>query len=202
MSRVPGVGQVTIFGAGNYAMRFWVDPDTLSKLGITVSEILDALQKQNTVNPAGQIGGEPVPPGQQFTYTVRAQGRLTDEKQFGDIVVRANVDGSVVRMRDVARIELGRADLQHDRPPERLAGGDHRHLPAARLERDRHHEPGRGADGGGQDALSRRPRLRGLARHDAGGHRGHQARSSRRCSRRSSSSSSSSSSSCRASAPR
>jgi multidrug efflux pump len=107
MSRVPGVGQVSIFGAGNYAMRFWVDPDTLSKLGITVSEILDALKNQNTVNPAGQIGGEPIPPGQQFTYTVRAQGRLTDEKQFGDVVVRANVDGSVVRMRDVARIELG-----------------------------------------------------------------------------------------------
>ena len=107
MARVPGVGQVSIFGAGKYAMRFWVDPDTLSKLGITVTEILDALKKQNTVNPAGQIGGEPVPPGQQFTYTVRAQGRLIDEKQFGDVVVRANVDGSLVRMRDVARIELG-----------------------------------------------------------------------------------------------
>jgi HAE1 family hydrophobic/amphiphilic exporter-1 len=107
MARLPGVGQVSIFGAGNYAMRFWVDPDTLSKLGITVSEILDALQNQNTVNPAGQIGGEPVPPGQQFTYSVRAQGRLMDEQQFGDVVVRANVDGSMVRMRDVARIELG-----------------------------------------------------------------------------------------------
>src|SRR6185369_830613 len=107
MARVPGVGQVSIFGAGNYAMRFWVDPDTLSKLGITVSEILNALQNQNTVNPAGQIGGEPVPPGQQFTYSVRAQGRLTDEKQCGDIVVRASVDASSVRMRDVARIELG-----------------------------------------------------------------------------------------------
>jgi HAE1 family hydrophobic/amphiphilic exporter-1 len=107
MSRVPGVGQVTIFGAGQYAMRFWLDPDTLSKLGITVSEILDALQKQNTVNPAGQIGGEPIPRGQQFTYTVLAQGRLADEKQFGDVVVRANPDGSIVRMRDVARIEMG-----------------------------------------------------------------------------------------------
>jgi len=107
MARVPGVGQVSIFGAGQYAMRFWLNPDTLSKLGITVSEILDALQKQNTVNPAGQIGAEPVPPGQEFTYTVRAQGRLTDEKAFGDIVVRANPDGSVVRMRDVARVELG-----------------------------------------------------------------------------------------------
>ena len=107
MARLPGVGQVQIFGAGQYAMRFWVDPDTLSKLGITVTEILDALDKQNKVNPAGQIGGEPVPAGQQFTYTVRAQGRLVDEQQFGDIVVRANVDGSLVRMRDVARTELG-----------------------------------------------------------------------------------------------
>ena len=107
LARLPGVGQVTIFGAGNYAMRFWVDPDTLSKLGITVTEILDALKQQNTVNPAGQIGGEPVPPGQQFTYTVRAQGRLTSAEEFGDVVVRANPDGSVVRMRDVARIELG-----------------------------------------------------------------------------------------------
>src|SRR5262245_40171864 len=107
MARLPGVGQVSIFGAGNYAMRFWVDPDTLSKLGITVTEIIDALQKQNTVNPAGQLGGEPVPPGQQYTYSVRAQGRLVDEQQFGDVVVRANVDGSLVRMRDVARIELG-----------------------------------------------------------------------------------------------
>ena len=107
MSRVPGVGQVTIFGAGQYAMRLWLNPDTLSKLGITVSEIIDALQKQNKVNPAGQIGGEPVPQGQEFTYTVRAQGRLESPEEFGNIVVRANVDGSIVRMRDVARIELG-----------------------------------------------------------------------------------------------
>jgi len=107
MTRVPGVGQVSIFGAGQYAMRFWVDPDTLSKLGITVTEVLDALKAQNTVNPAGQIGGEPVPSGQQYTYTVRAQGRLQSEKEFGDIVVRANPDGSLVRMKDVARIELG-----------------------------------------------------------------------------------------------
>lgn len=107
MARVPGIGQVLIFGAGNYAMRFWVDPDVLAKLGITVTEILDALKSQNTVNPAGQIGGEPVPPGQQFTYTVRAQGRLAGVEEFGNVVVRANPDGSMVRMRDVARIELG-----------------------------------------------------------------------------------------------
>ena len=107
MSRVPGIGQVSIFGAGQYAMRFWVRPDRLAKLGITVPEILDAIKKQNTVNPAGQIGAEPVPAGQEFTYTVRAQGRLVNSEEFEQIVVRANTDGSIVRLKDVARIELG-----------------------------------------------------------------------------------------------
>jgi HAE1 family hydrophobic/amphiphilic exporter-1 len=107
MTRVPGVGQVNVFGAGQYAMRFWVRPDTLAKLNITVNEIIEALVKQNSVNPAGQIGAEPVPPGQEFTYTVRAQGRLTTVEEFGNIVVRANPDGSIVRMKDVARVELG-----------------------------------------------------------------------------------------------
>ncbi|MEN8184519.1 MAG: efflux RND transporter permease subunit, partial [Myxococcota bacterium] len=107
MSRIPGVGSVSIFGAGEYAMRFWVRPDTLAKLGITVPEIVDALQQQNTVNPAGQVGAEPVPAGQEFTYTVRALGRLRSVEDFGNVVVRANPDGSLVRMRDVARIELG-----------------------------------------------------------------------------------------------
>src|SRR5881227_3042992 len=107
MSRVPGVGQVAIFGADKYAMRFWVRPDTLASLGITVSDIINALSNQNTVNPAGQIGAEPVPPGQEFTYTVRAQGRLLTAEEFGNVVVRANPDSSIVRMTDVARVELG-----------------------------------------------------------------------------------------------
>jgi multidrug efflux pump len=107
MSRVPGIGQVLIFGAGQYAMRFWVRPDTLASMGITVTDIITALTNQNKVNPAGQIGGEPVPRGQQFTYTVRAQGRLLTAEEFGEVVVRANPDGSVVRMKDVARVELG-----------------------------------------------------------------------------------------------
>jgi hydrophobic/amphiphilic exporter-1 (mainly G- bacteria), HAE1 family len=107
MSRVPGIGQVSIYGAGQYAMRFWVRPDTLASLGITVSDIVTALTNQNKVNPAGQIGAAPVPPGQQFQYTVRAQGRLLNAEEFGDVVVRANPDGSIVRMKDVARVELG-----------------------------------------------------------------------------------------------
>jgi HAE1 family hydrophobic/amphiphilic exporter-1 len=107
MTRVPGIGQVNVFGAGQYAMRFWVRPDTLARLNITVSEIIDALTKQNTVNPAGQIGAEPVPAGQVYTYTVRARGRLTSVEEFENIIVRANPDGSIVRMKDVARVELG-----------------------------------------------------------------------------------------------
>ena len=106
-TRVPGIASVTIFGAGQYAMRLWVRPDQLSKLQITVPEIIKAIQSQNTVNPAGQIGAEPVPAGQELTYTVRAQGRLTTEEEFGNIVVRANPDGSVLRLKDVARAELG-----------------------------------------------------------------------------------------------
>ncbi|HXO21139.1 MAG TPA: multidrug efflux RND transporter permease subunit [Thermoanaerobaculia bacterium] len=105
--RVPGVGQVNNFGASEYAMRVWVRPDQLAKLSLTVGDLLRALQQQNTVNPSGQVGAEPSPPGQEFTYTVRAQGRLITPEQFGDVVVRLNPDGSAVRMKDVARIEMG-----------------------------------------------------------------------------------------------
>ena len=107
MTRVSGIASVTIFGAGQYSMRFWVKPDQLAKLNITIPEIVNAIQTQNTVNPAGQIGAEPVPPGQEFTYAVRAQGRLQNEQEFGEIIVRAQADGSFVRLKDVARIELG-----------------------------------------------------------------------------------------------
>ena len=106
-TRVPGIASVQVFGAGQYAMRLWVRPDKLSKLQITIPDIIKAVQAQNTVNPAGQIGGEPVPAGQEFTYAVRAQGRLTTEEEFNAIVIRANPDGSVVRLKDVARAELG-----------------------------------------------------------------------------------------------
>lgn len=107
LTRVPGIARVQVFGAGQYAMRAWVNPDQLNKLNVTVPQIVSALQSQNTVNPAGQIGGEPVPNGQQFTYTVQAQGRLQSPEQFGNIVLRANPDGSNLRLGDVARLELG-----------------------------------------------------------------------------------------------
>jgi HAE1 family hydrophobic/amphiphilic exporter-1 len=110
LSRVVGVSSVTIFGAGQYAMRIWVKPDQLAKLNITVPEIISAINGQNAVNPAGKISGRPMPPGQEFTYTVLAQGRLTTEDEFGSIVLRATPEGAVVHLRDVARIELSVAD--------------------------------------------------------------------------------------------
>jgi HAE1 family hydrophobic/amphiphilic exporter-1 len=107
MTRVPGIASVSVFGAGQYAIRLWVRPDRLAQMGITVPEIINALQAQNNVNPAGQIGGEPVPNGQEYTYAVRSQGRLETPEQFGEIVLRAAPGGAIVRVKDVARIELG-----------------------------------------------------------------------------------------------
>jgi hydrophobic/amphiphilic exporter-1 (mainly G- bacteria), HAE1 family len=106
LTRVPGVARIQVFG-GQYAMRVWVRPDQLAKLGVTATDVINAIQVQNNVNPAGQIGGEPVPSGQQFTYTVRTQGRLLTPEEFGNIVIRANPDGTILHLRDVARIELG-----------------------------------------------------------------------------------------------
>jgi hydrophobic/amphiphilic exporter-1 (mainly G- bacteria), HAE1 family len=107
MTRVPGIASVSVFGAGNYAIRLWVRPDRLAQMGVTVPEIINAIQAQNTVNPAGQIGGEPIPAGQQYTYAVRSQGRLETEAQFENIVIRAAPGGAILRVKDVARVELG-----------------------------------------------------------------------------------------------
>lgn len=106
MTRVKGIASVSVFGAAQYAMRLWVRPDRLAQMGITVPEIIDALQQQNTVNPAGTIGGEPIPKGQEFTHAVRAQGRLETPEEFGEIVLRAAPGGAIVRVKDVARVEL------------------------------------------------------------------------------------------------
>jgi hydrophobic/amphiphilic exporter-1 (mainly G- bacteria), HAE1 family len=107
IGRLYGVGQTQVFGAGQYAMRLWVKPDQLAKLGITVTDIVNAINAQNTVNPSGQVGGEPAPSDQKFTYAVLAQGRLTTPEQFGDVIVREATNGGTVRVKDVARVELG-----------------------------------------------------------------------------------------------
>ena len=110
IARSYGIGQTQVFGAGQYAMRLWVKPDQLAKLGITVPDIVGAIQAQNTVNPAGKLGGEPSPASQQFTYAVLAQGRLSSPEEFGDIILRESSNGGIVRVKDVARTELGSQD--------------------------------------------------------------------------------------------
>jgi len=107
IARIKGVGQASVLGGSDYAMRIWVKPDQLAKLGLTVPDITNAIREQNVIAPAGQIGGPPAVAGTQFTYQVRTKGRLSTAKEFGDVVVRSNADGSQVRIKDVARVELG-----------------------------------------------------------------------------------------------
>src|SRR5210317_307994 len=109
LARIRGVGQAQVAGgsAFEYAMRVWIKPDQLAKLGLTVPDITNAIRQQNVLIPAGQIGGPPAPPGTEFTYTVQTPGRLVTAEEFGEVVVRSNPDGSQVFLKDVARIELG-----------------------------------------------------------------------------------------------
>jgi len=107
IARIPGVGQINLFGGSDYAMRVWVRPDRIAKLGLTVPDIVNAINQQNQLSPAGQIGGPPAAPGTEYTYTVRTKGRLLNEAEFGEIIIRSNPDGSQVLLKDVARLELG-----------------------------------------------------------------------------------------------
>ncbi len=121
IARIPGVGQVTLFGGSDYAMRIWLRPDRIGRLGITVPDIVNAINQQNQLTPAGQIGGPPAASGTEYTYTVRTQGRLLNEDEFGDIILRTAADGSQVKLKDIARIELGtmlyNAIGRHDSQP-------------------------------------------------------------------------------------
>ena len=107
LARTRGVGDVTLFGGSDYAMRIWVNPDRIAKLGLTVPDLVNAVKAQNQLSPAGQIGGPPAAAGTEFTYTVRTQGRLLNAEEFENIVVRSNADGSQVLLKDVARVDLG-----------------------------------------------------------------------------------------------
>jgi HAE1 family hydrophobic/amphiphilic exporter-1 len=110
--RIKGIGDIRNLGAADYSMRIWIKPDLLARLGLTVTDLQNAVRAQNVVNPAGQVGAEPAPAGQQLTYTVRAQGRLVDPDEFANVIVRENPDGSTVRLKDVGRVELGALTYQ------------------------------------------------------------------------------------------
>lgn len=110
LARIPGVGQVTVFGARDYGMRIWLDPEKMARLGVTTQDVSAVLQEQNVVAPAGTIGGEPAPPGQQKQYAVSVRGRLSDPAEYENIIVRARHDGASVKLRDIARVELAATD--------------------------------------------------------------------------------------------
>ena len=110
LARVPGVGQVVQFGARDYGMRIWLDPGKMSRLGVTTQDIASVINEQNVVAPAGIVGAEPAPPGQQMTYTVFVHGRLRSAQEFEEMVLKSGAGGSLVRLRDVARVQLAATD--------------------------------------------------------------------------------------------
>jgi len=107
LKRIPGIADVTVFGARDYSMRVWINPEKMARLGVTTADVAAALRAQNAQYAAGKIGTEPAPPGQNIVYTVTATGRLVEPEEFGEIVVRAGPTGNVLRLKDIARIELG-----------------------------------------------------------------------------------------------
>ena len=107
LARINGIGRVDVIGAADYSMRIWIRPDRLAQLGITIPEIVDAVRAQNVIVPGGQFGAEPAPPGTEFTYTVRLPDRLQSEEEFGEIVVRTRDSGAQVKLKHIARLELG-----------------------------------------------------------------------------------------------
>ncbi|MAE08409.1 MAG: hydrophobe/amphiphile efflux-1 family RND transporter [Bacteroidetes bacterium] len=107
LSRISGVGRVDVLGASDYSMRIWVKPDRLAQMGITVSEIQNAINQQNVIVPGGKFGAEPAPPGTEVTYTVRLPERFNSPEAFGEIVIRTTPEGSQVKIKDVATIDLG-----------------------------------------------------------------------------------------------
>ncbi|MBE7190357.1 efflux RND transporter permease subunit, partial [Jatrophihabitans endophyticus] len=107
LSRTPGVGQASLFGKLNYSMRIWFDVQRLNSLNMAPSEIVAAIDAQNVQAPVGRIGARPISDEQQFQFNVQTQGRLTTPEEFGNIVVRANPDGSTIKVKDVARVDLG-----------------------------------------------------------------------------------------------
>ncbi len=107
LARIKGIGRVNVMGASDYSMRIWIKPDRLSKMGLTVPEIIKAINDQNVIVPGGKFGAEPAPPGTEFTYTVRLPERFNSPDAFGEIVLRTNSDGSQIKMKDVATINLG-----------------------------------------------------------------------------------------------
>ena len=137
LAKIAGVGSVQVFGAGEYSMRIWLDPDKLSARQLTTSDVVRSIREQNIQVAAGVLGAPPAPSNTTFQMLVNAQGRLTTEEEFGDIVVRATPEGQITHLRDVARIELGSNMYALRSLLDNKSGGRDRDRAAPRLERDR-----------------------------------------------------------------
>ncbi|MFN8688736.1 MAG: efflux RND transporter permease subunit, partial [Cyclobacteriaceae bacterium] len=119
LKRLQGVGDIALFGGADYAMRVWLKPEQLTKLGLTVNDVANAVRKQNAIAPGGKFGAPPSPAGVEYTYTVTLQERLISEEEFGNIIIKADNEGAIVRLKDIARIELG---LENYNSASRLNG--------------------------------------------------------------------------------
>src|SRR5438045_9237317 len=111
LARLPGAGQVIVFGAGDYAMRVWLDPNKVAARGLSAGDVVQSIREQNLQVAAGVVGGQPMPNPVAYQLTVTAKGRLTDESEFGNIIVKTGANGEVTRLRDVARLQLGAGDF-------------------------------------------------------------------------------------------
>ena len=166
--RLEGVGDVIVLGAQDYSMRIWLDPDRMAQRGVTASDIVAAIREQNTQNAAGRIGQEPAPASQRLTYTVTAKGRLITPEEFGSIVLRSSGPGGVLRLEDVARVELGSDNYDGLRDGKWPSGGGHERLSAIRGQcagngRSRAPQDGRARRGfSGGRALRDSDRLHGI----------------------------------------
>ena len=135
LARIKGVGQVNLLGPLDYSLRIWIDPDRLAQFNLTPNDLINAVANQNTQAALGRIGAAPVSTDQQVQLTIKTTGRLARPEEFAQIVLRANPDGSVVRIKDVARVETGSKIAGSPQPVQRSADGCDRHLPVAGLQR-------------------------------------------------------------------
>ena len=170
LARLPGVGQIQVFGAGPYSMRVWLDPNKLKYYNLTTLDVVHAIQNQNVQVVAGQLGAPPVPPDQTFQFTVNALGRLADAKQFEDIIVKSvrseqGETAQLVRVKDIARVESGPAVLQQFWRHQRQASRPDPGLRPARGQRHRRRQKGRRGHGRDEPDLPGRPEIRHPLRH-------------------------------------
>ena len=162
LARIKGVGQVVLFGPLDYSLRIWLDPDRLTELNLTPNDVIAAVQTQNVQAALGRVGAAPIANDQQYQITVKTKGRLTTPEEFGAIIVRANADGSVVRVQRRRANRNGRQNPGSLQPLQRRAGCRTRHLSVARIQRHRCRQANSQHDGQFGDPLSVRSQLRGV----------------------------------------